>query len=97
LIVLQLSIQDAERAPADAVAGLRAHDRKLTVAALVRQHGLPLTINVVLHCGNVERLFAVAELAAALGADRLELAHTQFYDWGLHNRAILVRSPRWSG
>jgi pyrroloquinoline quinone biosynthesis protein E len=88
----QLSIQDSEPSVARAVAGIDAHHRKLSVAAMVRRAGLPLTVNVVLHAGNVDRLGAIAELAAAMGADRLELAHTQFYGWALRNRAALMPS-----
>jgi len=87
---VQLSVQDADPSAGDAVAGLRAHDRKLAAAALVRRYGLPLTVNVVLHAGNVDRLAAIADLAVGLGADRLELAHTQFYGWGWRNRAALL-------
>ncbi|MGN9908571.1 pyrroloquinoline quinone biosynthesis protein PqqE [Phytohabitans sp. LJ34] len=87
---VQLSIQDADPAAGDAVAGLRAHDRKRAAAALVRRYGLPLTVNVVLHAGNVDRLAAIADLAVELGADRLELAHTQFYGWAWRNRAALL-------
>ncbi|MFG2043463.1 pyrroloquinoline quinone biosynthesis protein PqqE [Dactylosporangium sp. NPDC048998] len=87
---LQLSIQDARQAEADRVAGGRFHDRKLAAAGLIRASGIPLTVNVVLHAGNVARLEEIAELAVALGADRLELAHTQFYGWGLRNRAALM-------
>jgi len=89
---LQLSIQDATAADGDAVAGIRAHDRKIAAAAVVRATGLPLTVNVVLHAGNVDRIEAIADFAVALGADRLELAHTQFYGWGLRNRATLMPS-----
>ncbi|MFJ1767407.1 pyrroloquinoline quinone biosynthesis protein PqqE [Amycolatopsis sp. NPDC088138] len=88
----QLSLQDAEAAPGDRVAGRVAHERKLAVAEAVRGVGLPLTINVVLHRGNVGRIPAIAELAGRLGADRLELAHTQFYGWALRNRAALMPS-----
>jgi pyrroloquinoline quinone biosynthesis protein E len=87
---LQLSIQDAEPAAADAVAGISAHERKRAVAALVRASGLAFTVNVVLHRANVDRLLPIAELAVGLGAERLELAHTQFYGWGLRNRAALI-------
>ena len=83
---IQLSIQDSDVRAADAMAGLRAHHRKLDSARLI---DLPLTINVVLHAGNVDRLRPIAELAAGLGADRLELAHTQYYGWGLRNRTAL--------
>ncbi len=88
----QLSIQDSEPSFARAVAGIDAHRRKLSVAAMVRRAGLPLTVNVVLHAGNVARLGAIAELAVTMGADRLELAHTQFYGWALRNRAALMPS-----
>jgi pyrroloquinoline quinone biosynthesis protein E len=87
---VQLSVQDAEAPAADAIAGLRAHDKKIAVAALVRAAGLPLTVNVVLHAANVDRLLAIAGFAAELGAERLELAHTQYYGWGLRNRAALM-------
>ncbi|GAA4468055.1 pyrroloquinoline quinone biosynthesis protein PqqE [Phytohabitans houttuyneae] len=87
---VQLSIQDADPAAGDAVAGLRAHARKREAAALVRRYGLPLTVNVVLHAGNVDRLAEIADLAVGLGADRLELAHTQFYGWAWRNRAALL-------
>jgi pyrroloquinoline quinone biosynthesis protein E len=89
----QLSIQDSDRAGADAIAGLRGHDRKLLVAEQVRALGLPLTVNVVLHRANVARLLPLAALAVELGADRVELAHTQFYGWALRNRAALMPTP----
>ena len=89
---LQLSIQDDQPAEADRMAGIRAYDPKMAVARRVRDAGLPLTVNVVLHAGNVERIAAVGDLAARLGADRLELAHTQYYGWGLRNRAALLPS-----
>ncbi|WP_436534314.1 pyrroloquinoline quinone biosynthesis protein PqqE [Actinoplanes sp. HUAS TT8] len=87
---VQLSVQDASAVSADAIAGLRAHDRKIAAAALVRAAGLPLTVNVVLHAANVERVAEIAAFAVGLGAERLELAHTQFYGWGLLNRAALM-------
>ncbi|OLB74279.1 MAG: pyrroloquinoline quinone biosynthesis protein PqqE [Actinobacteria bacterium 13_2_20CM_2_71_6] len=86
----QLSIQDSLPSSADAIAGLRGHERKLAVAGWVRANGLPLTVNVVLHRSNVDRLLPIAELAVSLGAERLELAHTQFYGWALKNRAALM-------
>ncbi|MFF2041378.1 pyrroloquinoline quinone biosynthesis protein PqqE [Kitasatospora sp. NPDC058170] len=89
---VQLSVQDADLRSADAVAGRAAHERKLAAAALLTGQGLPLTVNVVLHRGNLARLGALADLAVALGADRVELAHTQFYGWAWRNRAHLAPS-----
>jgi pyrroloquinoline quinone biosynthesis protein E len=88
----QLSIQDSLASSADSIAGLKAHERKREVAALVQKYGLPMTVNVVLHRSNVDRLLPIAELAVSLGAERLELAHTQFYGWALTNRAALMPS-----
>ncbi|MBV9141088.1 MAG: pyrroloquinoline quinone biosynthesis protein PqqE [Pseudonocardiales bacterium] len=87
---VQLSLQDADRTAAEEVAGARVVDRKMAAARTVTALGLPLTINVVLHRGNIGRIGPIAELAAALGADRLELAHTQYYGWGLLNRSALL-------
>ncbi|MCM6778645.1 pyrroloquinoline quinone biosynthesis protein PqqE [Nocardia sp. CDC159] len=87
---VQLSLQDAERAAADRVAGARVYDVKIIAARAVVDAGLPLTINVVLHRGNIDRVAAIIDLAVGLGADRIELANTQFYGWGLRNRAALL-------
>ncbi|WP_020525373.1 pyrroloquinoline quinone biosynthesis protein PqqE [Catelliglobosispora koreensis] len=87
---VQLSIQDADAPNADAIAGIRVHERKRAVAKLVTASGLPLSINVVLHRHNVTRLTEIAALATEMGAQRLELAHTQYYGWGLLNRAALL-------
>jgi len=88
---VQLSFQDAQAASADRIAGLpAAHAKKLAVAALVREAGLPLTVNAVMHRQNLERLPEMIELALALGAGRLEVAHVQYYGWALANRRALL-------
>ena len=87
---VQLSLQGAEAAAADLMAGARAHQRKLEAAAAVRAAGMVLTINVVLHRGNTSDIDALVELAASLRADRVELAHAQYYGWALRNRAALL-------
>lgn len=87
---VQLSVQDGSAASADAIAGIRAHERKLAAAAMVTGHGLPLTLNVVLHRGNIGHVTQLAELAERMGADRLELANTQYYGWARRNWAALL-------
>lgn len=89
---VQLSIQDADPATADQIAGISAHGRKLTVANQVTDRALPLTINVVLHRDNIDHVTAMGELAAELRADRLELANTQYYGWALLNWSSLLPS-----
>jgi pyrroloquinoline quinone biosynthesis protein E len=87
---VQLSLQDTDRSTAELVAGVRSHDRKLEVARLIGRLGFPLTINIVLHRLNIEHVPAMIAHAADLGAQRLELANTQYYAWALENRAALM-------
>jgi pyrroloquinoline quinone biosynthesis protein E len=87
---VQLSVQDDAAATADAIAGVRAHERKLAAAAMVTRHGLPLTLNVVLHRENIGHVAGLTELAGQMGADRLELANTQYYGWAQRNWTALL-------
>jgi pyrroloquinoline quinone biosynthesis protein E len=90
---VQLSIQDSEAVSADRIAGYAgAFAKKREVAALVTGAGLPLTVNAVIHRANVARAGAMVELAIALGARRVEIAHTQYYGWAMVNRAALLPS-----
>jgi pyrroloquinoline quinone biosynthesis protein E len=88
---VQLSLQDSEPASGDRIAGLAgAQQAKHRVAELVREAGLPLTVNAVVHRRNLEHLEEIIDLALSLGADRLEIAHVQYYGWALANRAALL-------
>ncbi len=87
---VQLSIQDVSAGPSDRIAGRRSFDRKLQVARWIKDLGLPLTLNTVLHRENLARVPEVIALAETLGADRLELANTQYLGWALLNRRALL-------
>jgi pyrroloquinoline quinone biosynthesis protein E len=87
---VQLSVQDAQAAASDAIAGTACFERKLALARAVRALGLALTLNVVLHRRNLGSVAALIELARALDADRLELANAQYDGWALVNRAALL-------
>jgi PqqA peptide cyclase len=87
---VQVSIQDVTAAASDRIAGLRSFERKLEVARWVKDLGLPLTVNTVLHRENLDRVGDVIALAESLAADRLELANTQYLGWALPNRAALL-------
>ncbi len=89
---VQLSLQDVEREAAERISGKVSFEHKLAVARWVKELGLPLTLNVVLHRENLERVGAVIALAEELQADRLELANTQYLAWALENRAALLPS-----
>ena len=88
---VQISFQGAEIGIADRIAGLRhAHEKKMEAARLVREAGLALTINAVVHRQNLDQLPAMLDLALAAGAQRIEVAHVQYYGWALKNRAALI-------
>src|SRR5437868_14952490 len=84
---IQLSFQADESSLADEIAGASAHRRKLDVAAKIRDAGIPLSLNFVIHRRNIDRLRRIIELAESLGAQRVELANVQFYGWAFLNRA----------
>lgn len=89
---VQLSLQHADPAASDRIAGYRSFAAKERAAALVRKAGLPLGINVVLHRDNLDVLDAIIQRGLDWGADRIELANTQFYGWALRNRDALLPS-----
>ena len=88
---VQLSFQDAEAAGGDRIGGYKGgHEKKIQVAKLVRKAGLPLTLNMVVHRQNLDHLEDMIRLAVDLDAHRVEIAHVQYYGWGLTNRAALM-------
>jgi pyrroloquinoline quinone biosynthesis protein E len=87
---VQVSLQDARASESDRIAGRTSFEQKLEVARWVKELGLPLTLNMVLHRQNLDRIEEMIALAEGLGADRLELANTQYLAWALANRSALV-------
>ncbi|MBX3190828.1 MAG: pyrroloquinoline quinone biosynthesis protein PqqE [Labilithrix sp.] len=87
---VQVSVQSSRPDRADAVAGYPGHAHKLEVMRWVKELGLPLTMNVVLHRENLDEIDALVALAEEVSADRLELANTQYVSWALANRDALL-------
>ena len=87
---IQISFQADQADLADTLAGAHAHERKIAAARLIKELGLPLTVNVVLHRANLERLEQIIALAEELDAQRLELAHTQYLGWAFLNQETLL-------
>ena len=90
---VQISIQDSTPKSADHIAGYDgAFARKRALAAEVVGLKIPLTVNVVVHRANIDRIEDMVALALALGASRVEIAHVQYYGWALRNRTALMPS-----
>ncbi len=87
----QLSFQDVDPGENDRIGHLRkSFEKKLAAATRITASGLPLTANFVVHRANAERVPAMIEMGERLGAQRIEIAHVQYYGWGLINRAALL-------
>ncbi len=88
---VQISFQDSEAAGADRVSGYKGgHEKKIRAARWVRAADMPLTLNMVVHRQNLDRLEEMVALAEELDAHRIEIAHVQYYGWGYENRAALL-------
>jgi pyrroloquinoline quinone biosynthesis protein E len=90
---VQISFQDALPAEADRLAGYAGgFEKKVKAAQLVRAAGLSLTLNLVVHRQNLDRLDQMIALGETLGANRIEIAHVQYYAWALANQTALMPS-----
>lgn len=88
---VQVSFQDTEAENADRIGGYAGgHEKKIAIAKLVRNTGLALTLNAVVHRQNIEHVSDFIDLAVELDAERLEVAQVQYYGWALKNRAAFI-------
>lgn len=92
---IQLSFQDVDVGEADRLSGYKnVQPRKLNAARLIKDAEIPLTLNFVLQKNNIDRMPEMFALARHLGAQRIEMAHTQYYGWALKNRLALLPTPQ---
>jgi pyrroloquinoline quinone biosynthesis protein E len=87
---VQLSVQGVDAESSDRVAGYACFAQKMDVARWVKELGLPLTLNIVLHRDNLGQVAEAVALAERLDANRIELANTQYQGWALLNREALL-------
>ncbi|MEO1957790.1 MAG: pyrroloquinoline quinone biosynthesis protein PqqE [Methylophilaceae bacterium] len=87
---IQLSMHDITAEINNFITNTKTFKLKQKVAAMIKGHGYPMVLNVVLHRYNIGHLKEILEMAEALGADYIELANTQYYGWSLVNRDQLM-------
>ncbi|MCB5189616.1 pyrroloquinoline quinone biosynthesis protein PqqE [Methylobacillus arboreus] len=87
---IQLSMHDITEEINNFITGTRTFELKKKVAAMIKEHGYPMVLNVVIHRFNIKHVKEILEMAEALGADFVELANTQYYGWSLVNRSQLM-------
>ncbi len=87
---IQVSIQASTQELNDHIAGTASFEHKKAVAHLVKKHGYPMVLCVVIHRENIHQMPEILAMAEELGADYLELANTQYYGWAHANRDLLL-------
>lgn len=87
---IQLSMHDITEEISNFVTDTRTFKLKQKVAAMIKDRGYPMVLNVVIHRYNIEHIQEILEMAEKLGADYVELANTQYYGWSLLNRNQLM-------
>jgi pyrroloquinoline quinone biosynthesis protein E len=87
---IQVSIQASTQDLNDHIAGTESFHSKKEVAHLVKKHGYPMVLCVVIHRENIHQMSEILAMAEELGADYLELANTQYYGWAHANRDLLM-------
>ncbi|MDT7850678.1 pyrroloquinoline quinone biosynthesis protein PqqE [Methylophilus sp. VKM B-3414] len=87
---IQLSMHDITEEINNFITNTKTFELKKKVAAMIKDHGYPMVLNVVIHRYNIGHVDKILEMAEALGADYVELANTQYYGWSLVNRSQLM-------
>jgi len=87
---IQVSLLDSDPAENNRLGGCDSFEKKKRAVAEAKAIGFYVTLNVVLHRQNLDRIEEIISLATDWGVDRIELAHTQYIGWAYLNRAALM-------
>ena len=88
---IQVSVQDVDPENADRISAYKGGlAKKRDVARWAREFGLGLTVNAPIHRHNIDHVPAIIDFALDVGAQRIEVAHIQYYAWAEKNRAALI-------
>ena len=90
---VQVSIQDVdprERRSHFRLQGRASRAKAGRRSSRTREFGLGLTVNAPMHRQNLEHLPEIIDFALEVGAQRIEVAHIQYYAWAERNRAALI-------
>ena len=86
----QLSFQGADAATASEISNTRTHEQKLRVLDWLNSRRVAVTLNFVIHRGNLDQLPQMLAIAESSSATRVEFAHVQYYGWAVTNRERLL-------
>ena len=87
---VQLSFQGANPQTAEEISGTKSHTQKLRVLEWLGNVRVAVTLNFVIHRGNIEQIEEMLKIAEASSATRVEFANVQYYGWAFANRERLL-------
>lgn len=87
---LQLSFQGADPQTAEEISGTKSHAQKLRVLEWLGKVRVAVTLNFVIHRGNIEQIEEMLKIAEDSSATRVEFANVQYYGWAFANRERLL-------
>jgi len=90
---VQISFQAENKDLNDFIGGKQTYEHKKEMMHTVKDIGLPLTLNVVLHRLNIDRMKDICAFCEDMQPDHVELASTQFHGWAYENRRTLMPTP----
>jgi len=86
----QLSFQGAREETANEISGTKSHQQKLRVLEWLKRYRIGLTLNFVIHRGNLGELGEMLSIVESSGAGCVEFASVQYYGWAFANREKLL-------
>src|SRR5713226_7192422 len=83
---LQLSFQGAREEIAAEISDTKSHAQKLRALEWLKRVRIAVTLNFVIHRGNIDQIEEMLALAESSSATRVEFANVQYYGWAFANR-----------
>ena len=90
---VQISFQADHKDLNDFIGGKDTFKKKMKMMHAVKQCELPLTLNVVIHRLNIERITEICNLCDSMNPDHVEIASAQYHGWAHKNRMQLIPTP----
>lgn len=94
---VQISFQADQRELNDFIGGRQTYKQKMKMMKMVKEYDLPLTLNVVIHRLNIDRIVEICQLCDSMHPDHVEIASTQYHGWAYKNRRNLLPTPEQVG
>lgn len=87
---IQVSFQAHTKDLNDLIGEAKTYEKKLKILSWLKELGVFLTMNIVLHRWNIDYIEDIIQFVYNLGIPRLELAMLQFGGWDWKNKFSLI-------